>query len=68
MLEFSRFSKIVKMVAFDPFTESGQGIESIEALNQGKLPSDLKHFLSRHLPKKAKKYELAISDIRLGQA
>lgn len=30
VLEFARFSKIIKLFAFDPFTESGQGIANIE--------------------------------------
>ena len=58
----------MKLFAFEPFTESSQGIANIEALNNGKISSDLKLFLSTYLPKNVKKFELAILDIRLGQS
>ena len=56
----------MKLFAFEPFKESGQGIKNIEALNKGKITDDLKSFLTSFLPKKSKKYQLGIGDIRLG--
>ena len=67
-----RFSKLVKMKAYAPFTSAEMALSNILAVAKGEVSEDLKTFLETFLPavKKAKKqkFKLGISDSRLGQS
>lgn len=47
----ARFGKIVKLTAFRPFTSASDSLEQINAVSEGQLTDELKHFLEQNLPK-----------------
>jgi nucleolar protein 56 len=68
-----RFGKVVKLVAFKPFTSAANALEQINAISEAQLTDDLKAFLTMNLPKakegkKAKKYQLGVFEAKLGSA
>ena len=52
-----RFSKMVKLAAFQPFQTAEEALENIQAIAQNKVSKTLKSFLTTNLPatKSAKK-------------
>ena len=66
-----RFSKMVKLAAYQPFTTAEEALENIDTLAHAKVPNTLKNFLTTHLPStkssKKQKFALGISDPKLGQ-
>mmetsp|Transcript_7884 Transcript_7884/g.19870 ORF Transcript_7884/g.19870 Transcript_7884/m.19870 type:complete len:511 (-) Transcript_7884:43-1575(-) len=68
--DFSRFSKLVKQVAFQPFTSGEQALEEINKVSEGALPDLLRNFLEMNIPqmksdKKKKKLLLGVGDDKL---
>eukprot|EP00954_Amorphochlora_amoebiformis_P016582 1301855-Amorphochlora_amoeboformis.AAC.1 len=49
--ELPRFSKMVKLVSFAPFTSAEDALKNINALTEGDMTETLKNFLEMHLPK-----------------
>lgn len=47
----ARFGKTVKLTAFRPFTSASDSLEQINAVSEGQLTDELKHFLEQNLPK-----------------
>jgi len=66
-----RFSKMVKIAAYTPFTTAEEALENIQSVQHHKVSSTLKSFLTTHLPatksSKKQKFALGISDPKLGQ-
>jgi len=67
--EFSRFSKVVKLKSFIPFTSAELALENINDISEGVLNDYLKNFLETNLPKaKKSKFALGVSEEKLGSA
>lgn len=47
----TRFGKVVKLVAFKPFTSAANALEQVNAVSESQLTDDLRHFLEMNLPK-----------------
>lgn len=66
-----RFSKMVKLVAYQPFTTAEEALENITDIAQYKVPKTLKNFLTSHLPAtksaKKQKFLLGIGEPKMGQ-
>ena len=63
---YKRFKKIVKLVAFLPFTLAEQALENMNQISAGHCHKDLKNFLKMNMPSVTKsKYKLAVEDNRL---
>lgn len=63
---YKRFKKIVKLVAFLPFTLAEQALENMKEISSGHCHKDLKAFLKMNMPSTSKsKYKLAVEDNRL---
>jgi len=65
-----RFTKMVTLVAYQPFTTAEEALENITTLAGNQVPNTLKNFLTTHLPatksSKKQKFALGISDPKLG--
>ena len=46
-----RFGKVIKLVAFKPFTSAADALEQINAVSESQLTDELKNFLEVSLPK-----------------
>jgi len=61
---------MVKLSAYQPFTTAEQALEQITAIGQNKVTSELKNFLTTHLPatksSKKQKFLLGIIDPKMG--
>mmetsp|Transcript_64318 Transcript_64318/g.73837 ORF Transcript_64318/g.73837 Transcript_64318/m.73837 type:complete len:477 (+) Transcript_64318:59-1489(+) len=70
VLNFGRFSKIIKFKAFTPFKSAEQALRNITAISDGEISEDLKTFLENNLPSPSKKakWTLGVEDSRLGTA
>lgn len=68
--DLSRFNSIVKLEGFLPFKTAVSALENINAISEGLLPDDLKHFLDITIPKSKKKNKISLGvvDARLGAA
>eukprot|EP00466_Bigelowiella_natans_P003463 jgi/Bigna1/53699/estExt_Genewise1Plus.C_230045 len=55
VLELNRFSKIVKLKAFMPFTSAENALENINAITEGEMTPLLKEFLEQNLKTGKKK-------------
>eukprot|EP00871_Galdieria_phlegrea_P005784 jgi/Galph1/693/GphlegSOOS_G5519.1 len=64
--DFVRFSKLVKLVAFSPFTTAESAFENLSKLGEYEITSFLFNFLESNLPKvkegKKPKFELGVFD------
>ena len=69
--DVDRFSKQVKMAAFQPFKTQEEALENITAVAACKVSPALKEFLTQNLPatksSKKQKFALGISDTKLGK-
>lgn len=69
--DLERFSKMVKLSAYQPFTTAEEALDNIMAITQNKVTSTLKNFLTTHLPStkssKKQKFLLGIADPKMGQ-
>lgn len=65
-----RFSKMVKLAAFQPFQTAEEALENITLVAQNKVPETLKNFLITNLPatksSKKQKFLLGIAEPKLG--
>lgn len=74
VLDWSRFSKIVKLKAFCPFTSAQSALENINAITEGEVTEFLANFLEMNVEKKKKVKEgkkdksqhLGVIDPKLG--
>jgi nucleolar protein 56 len=72
--DLSRFSKLLKLAAFRPFTSAADALEQCNAVSESHLTDALKGFLEANLPKtkssskSSAKYVLGVSDAKLGAA
>ena len=74
VLDWSRFSKIVKLKAFCPFTSAQSALENINAITEGEVTEFLANFLEMNIEKKKKVKEgkkdksqhLGVIDPKLG--
>jgi len=71
--DLSRFSKVMKLKAFQPFTNTAGALEEINAVSEGIMTENLKDFLVRNLPKASKegkkaKFTLGMIDAKLANA
>lgn len=63
---YKRFKKIVKLVAFLPFTLAEQALDNMREVSAGHCHKDLKNFLKMNMPSVSKsKFKLAVEDNRL---
>lgn len=70
--DLSRFSKIVKLKAFQPFRTAENALMNINDISEGIVNEDLKGFLEANLPKvkagKSAKYVLGVIEPKIGTA
>ena len=66
-----RFTKMVKLVAYQPFKTAEEALENITSITKCEVSKTLKAFLTTHLPatksSKNQKFKLGISDVKLGK-
>ena len=62
MTDLARFQRVVKMLAFHPFSTAENALENINAITEHELTDDLRNFLESNLSKgkKASKYPLGV--------
>ena len=69
--DLERFSKMIKLAQYQPFTTAEEALENITAISQNKMTPTLKSFLTTHLPatksSKKQKFLLGIVDPKMGQ-
>eukprot|EP00997_Jenningsia_sp_PLL12_P008656 NODE_545_length_1627_cov_78.937896_g451_i0.p1 GENE.NODE_545_length_1627_cov_78.937896_g451_i0~~NODE_545_length_1627_cov_78.937896_g451_i0.p1 ORF type:complete len:279 (-),score=60.83 NODE_545_length_1627_cov_78.937896_g451_i0:790-1587(-) len=65
-----RFAKQIKLAAYQPFTTAEEALENIRAIAENRVSKTLKDFLLTNLPAvksaKKQKFQLGISDVKLG--
>lgn len=65
-----RFSKMIKLAAYQPFTTAEEALENIMLIKENKVPNTLKQFLTTHLPatksSKKQKFMLGVADPHMG--
>ena len=65
-----RFTKMVKLVAYQPFKTAEEALENITAVAQNKVTKTLSNFLTTNLPasksSSKQKFQLGISDPKSG--
>jgi|LauGreDrversion4_2_1035121.scaffolds.fasta_scaffold62464_1 nucleolar protein 56 len=65
-----RFSKMIKLAAFQPFQTAEEALENIKLVSQNKVSDTLKNFLVTNLPatksSKKQKFLLGIAEPKLG--
>lgn len=66
-----RFSKMVKLAAFQPFQTAEEALENIQCIAANKVSKTLKNFLITNLPAtksaKKQKFLLGIAEPKMGQ-
>jgi len=62
--DLQKFSKLVKLKSFLPFTSAETALENINAVSEGEVTDDLVKFVELNMPKK--KAELGVHDPRIG--
>lgn len=72
LTDLGRLSKVVKLKAFQPFTNTAGALEEINAVSEGIMTDGLKDFLTRSLPKtkegKKAKFALGLAEAKLANA
>eukprot|EP00163_Fabomonas_tropica_P026757 TRINITY_DN502_c0_g5_i1.p1 TRINITY_DN502_c0_g5~~TRINITY_DN502_c0_g5_i1.p1 ORF type:complete len:509 (-),score=209.35 TRINITY_DN502_c0_g5_i1:213-1739(-) len=58
--------QVVKLKGFSKFEDTTEALEALSALEEGKLPDQLKKFLKKQIVKKELQDELAVQDAKLG--
>mmetsp|Transcript_31514 Transcript_31514/g.89453 ORF Transcript_31514/g.89453 Transcript_31514/m.89453 type:complete len:482 (+) Transcript_31514:215-1660(+) len=70
--DIERFGKMVKLVAFKPFTSAADALENINAISEATMTEGLSAFLEQNLPKvkpgKKAKFSLGVYEPKLGSA
>ena len=71
IMDLERFSKMVKLAAYQPFKTAEEALENITAITQNKVTDTLKNFLTTHLTatksSKKQKFLLGIVYPKMGQ-
>lgn len=71
-MDLNRFGKVVKLLAFSPFTSAADALEQCNAVTEGIMTAELKNFLELNLPKvksgKKPKVNLGVAEPKLGSA
>jgi nucleolar protein 56 len=72
VLDLNRFGKVVKLVAFKPYSSAADALEQCNAVSEGILTQDLHNFLELNLPKvkvtKKAKFSVGVAEPKLGSA
>jgi nucleolar protein 56 len=70
-MDLQRFTKMVKLAAYQPFTTAEEALSNITDVAACKVSNTLKSFLTTHLPatksSKKQKFLLGIADPKMGQ-
>ncbi|CAI5973491.1 unnamed protein product [Closterium sp. NIES-64] len=72
--DLTRFSQVVNLSAFKPFSSAADALEQCNAVSEGLLTPELQSFLEMNLPKakgkagKKPSYQLGVSESKLGSA
>lgn len=70
--DLTRFGKVVKLLAFNPFTSAADALEQCNSVTEGIMTSELQNFLELNLPKvkagKKPKISLGVAEPKLGSA
>jgi nucleolar protein 56 len=67
--DLSRFQRVVKMVAFLPYSTAENALENINKITEHEVSDDLKAFLEANIPKSKKaKHQLGVIEPVLAQA
>ncbi|KAK9811660.1 hypothetical protein WJX72_007898 [[Myrmecia] bisecta] len=73
VVDMARFGKIVKLIAFKPFTSAADALEQVNAISEAQMTDELKNFLELNLPKVKKgkdtkkvKFQLGVNEAKLG--
>jgi len=70
--DLTRFGKVVKLLAFKPYTSAADALEQCNAVSEGILTQDLQNFLELNLPKvkagKKPKFSIGVAEPKLGSA
>jgi nucleolar protein 56 len=70
--DLARFSKLVKLTAFQPYTSAENALQNINDVSEGIVNEDLKNFLEAQMPKvkpgKTAKFVLGVMEPKIGQA
>jgi nucleolar protein 56 len=70
--DLTRFGKVVKLLAFSPFTSAADALEQCNSVTEGIMTSELQNFLELNLPKvkagKKPKLSLGVAEPKLGSA
>ncbi|XP_078432907.1 nucleolar protein 56-like [Wolffia australiana] len=70
VLDLTRFGKVVKLVAFKPFSSALDALNQCNAVSEGILTDELRNFLESTFPKtkegKKPKYSLGLAEPKIG--
>ncbi|URE03276.1 Nucleolar protein [Musa troglodytarum] len=70
VLDLTRFGKVVKLVAFHPFSSALDALNQCNAVSEGLMTEELRNFLEMNLPKvkegKKAKFSLGVAEPKVG--
>ncbi|KAK8919310.1 putative nucleolar protein 5-2 [Platanthera zijinensis] len=70
VLDLSRFGKVVRLVAFSPFSSALDALNQCNAISEGIMSEELRNFLELNLPKakegKKAKFSLGVAEPKVG--
>ncbi|OVA15409.1 Nop domain [Macleaya cordata] len=70
VVDLNRFGKVVKIVAFSPFQSALDALNQCNAVSEGLMTEELRHFLELNLPKvkegKKPKFSLGVQEPKIG--
>ncbi|CAL9092176.1 unnamed protein product [Musa textilis] len=70
VLDLTRFGKVVKLVAFHPFSSALDALNQCNAASEGLMTEELRNFLEMNLPKvkegKKAKFSLGVAEPKVG--
>ncbi|WOK96031.1 hypothetical protein Cni_G04738 [Canna indica] len=70
VLDLTRFGKVVKLVAFNPFSSALDALNQCNAISEGLMTEELRNFLEMNLPKvkegKKAKFSLGVAEPKVG--
>ncbi|XP_058078382.1 nucleolar protein 56-like [Magnolia sinica] len=70
VLDLTRFGKVVKLAAFQPFSSALDALNQCNAVSEGLLTDELRNFLELNLPKikegKKPKFSLGVAEPKIG--
>ncbi|XP_008796174.1 nucleolar protein 56-like [Phoenix dactylifera] len=70
VLDLTRFGKVVKLVAFHPFSSALDALNQCNAISEGLMTDELRNFLEINLPKpkegKKVKFSLGVAEPKVG--